>query len=140
MCHSSRWEMWKMGGNQPMVHRHSWKQTTSQQARAACSNIFVNYFSLKKFKNKPNFGLYLKTGSPTSKILHLTDIHLDLSYTVGTNTDCGRPMCCSNDTEMAPSEDLAAGYWGSYSCDVPTWTLEDMLNHIKEHHLHVSKC
>lgn len=47
-------------------------------------------------------------------------------------------MCCSNDTEMAPSDDLAAGYWGSYSCDVPTWTFEDMLNHIKEQHLDVS--
>lgn len=74
-------------------------------------------------------------GSPTTKILHLTDIHLDLSYTVGTNTECGQPLCCTNNTEVAPSDDLAAGYWGSYSCDVPTWTFEDMLMHIREKHL-----
>jgi sphingomyelin phosphodiesterase len=51
----------------------------------------------------------LQEGNPTSKILHLTDIHLDLSYTVGTNTDCGKPLCCTNNTEVAPSDDLAAG-------------------------------
>jgi hypothetical protein len=30
------------------------------------------------------------------------------------------------------------GYWGSYKCDVPVWTFEDMLIHIRETHLDVS--
>jgi sphingomyelin phosphodiesterase len=77
-------------------------------------------------------------GSPSSKILHLTDIHLDLGYKVGSSSDCGKPLCCTNDTEMAETAETAAGYWGSYSCDVPVWTFEDMLVQIREKHLDVS--
>lgn len=28
------------------------------------------------------------------KILHLTDIHLDLFYTAGSNSKCNEPLCC----------------------------------------------
>ena len=57
---------------------------------------------------------------------------MDLSYKEGTNTDCGLPMCCMNFTEMANDTSKAAGYWGSYYCDTPVWTFEDMLKHIQE--------
>lgn len=32
--------------------------------------------------------------SPTYSILHLSDIHFDPLYMVGTNAKCGEPMCC----------------------------------------------
>ncbi len=28
----------------------------------------------------------------------------------------------------------AAGFWGEYTCDIPTWTLRNMLEHIAEEH------
>ena len=28
------------------------------------------------------------------QVLHLTDIHLDLEYQIGTNADCDLPVCC----------------------------------------------
>ena len=64
--------------------------------------------------------------------MHISDVHLDLSYKVGTTTDCGMPMCCMNFTEMANDPNKAAGYWGSYYCDTPVWMFEDMLSQIKE--------
>ena len=91
-----------------------------------------------KLKFRFNFCLLIQEGSKSSKILHLTDIHLDLGYKVGSNSDCSKPLCCTNDTEMAETAETAAGYWGSYSCDVPVWTFEDMLVQIREKHLDVS--
>jgi sphingomyelin phosphodiesterase len=66
--------------------------------------------------------------------LHITDIHLDLSYKVGTESECGLPLCCMNTTEMASDPDKAAGHWGNYYCDTPLWMFRDMLLRIKEKH------
>ena len=41
-----------------------------------------------------------------SKFLHLTDVHLDLAYTVGNaNSDCGVEICCQIDSGLANSTD-----------------------------------
>ena len=56
------------------------------------------------------------------RVLHLTDIHIDLTYTVGSETDCGLPMCCGNTSAQAASASTAAGQWGDYNCDIPAWT------------------
>ena len=74
----------------------------------------------------------LQVNMPTTNVLHISDVHLDLSYKVGTNVDCGMPMCCMNFTEMANETSKGAGYWGEYYCDTPVWTFEDMLSQIKE--------
>ena len=30
-------------------------------------------------------------------MLHITDIHLDPDYSVGSNAECGEPLCCRDD-------------------------------------------
>ena len=59
---------------------------------------------------------------------------MDLSYKAGTDAKCGKPMCCMNTTSMTDDPDKAAGVWGSYTCDLPYWTFQNMLEHIKEIH------
>ena len=39
-----------------------------------------------------------------------------------------------NTTEMTSDASKAAGVWGSFTCDLPYWTFEDMLMQIKENH------
>ena len=39
----------------------------------------------------------LQTGSPTLRLLHLTDLHFDPAYTEGVNAECGEPLCCRAD-------------------------------------------
>jgi len=73
-------------------------------------------------------------GSPSKKILHLTDVHIDLSYMEGAEAACGLPMCCMNTSGLAASEETAAGYWGDYRCDVPMWTIQNMLENIRDQH------
>jgi len=67
------------------------------------------------------------------KVLHITDIHLDLTYTVGNSAECGLPMCCGNTSGPAVSG-RAAAYWGDYQCDVPVHTFTQMLEHIRTTH------
>lgn len=77
---------------------------------------------------------FYQPGLPSSKILHVTDIHLDPTYTVGsTGVNCNSTMCCTNYTQMAPSDpDDETGYWGMVSnCDLPTWTFRSMLESAK---------
>jgi len=73
-------------------------------------------------------------GSPTTKILQISDIHLDLSYTLGANAACDLPNCCMNITGLAEFPEDAAQYWGDYRCDLPSWTFRHVLEHIKAEH------
>ena len=40
--------------------------------------------------------LPLEPGSPTLRVLHLSDLHVDLLYQEGSNAQCGNPLCCRN--------------------------------------------
>ncbi|XP_046336080.2 sphingomyelin phosphodiesterase-like [Haliotis rufescens] len=69
--------------------------------------------------------------SPKLRMLHLTDIHIDLMYEVGSNTDCGEPVCCrSNDGKPAPGVS-GAGRWGDYrECDVSMSLVNTLFQHL----------
>jgi len=73
-------------------------------------------------------------GSPTRRILQIADVHLDLSYTIGSNAACDLPNCCMNITGDADSPENAAQYWGDYRCDLPSWTFRNILEHIRDTH------
>jgi len=73
-------------------------------------------------------------GAPTSRILHLSDVHMDLSYEIGAMAACDLPNCCMNVTGQADTPENAAQYWGDYRCDLPFWTFRHILEHIKEQH------
>ena len=84
---------------------------------------------------------------PVTRILQLSDLHIQANYSIGQSThcvvvttclctpgsptECDFPLCCSADLEASNPSDPGAGYWGAYSCDTPPWTLETTLAHIK---------
>lgn len=69
------------------------------------------------------------------KILHISDIHLDPGYTVGSNANCDEPICCQPGSVPEKEEDVA-GYWGDYrGCDTSNWAFIDALNHIVLQHV-----
>jgi sphingomyelin phosphodiesterase len=69
------------------------------------------------------------------KIIHITDIHIDLDYTPGNNAVCGQPMCCTLDNGPAPSPESAAGVMGDYrSCDAPLGLLKAALDNMERLH------
>jgi len=72
--------------------------------------------------------------APSRKVLQISDVHLDLSYTVGASADCGEPLCCTNTSGLAKDAADTAQYWGDYRCDTPHWTFRSTLHHINETH------
>eukprot|EP01133_Synstelium_polycarpum_P018966 gene18966-22703_t len=56
--------------------------------------------------------------------LQLTDIHFDPFYVVGSEPDCGLPLCCRDGNGTA-------GYFGDYACDLPIHTIKAILEEIK---------
>ncbi|PAV83136.1 hypothetical protein WR25_23951 [Diploscapter pachys] len=85
----------------------------------------------------------VQSGKPTLRVLHLTDLHLDMYYTPGLEADCDTPQCCR--PQDTPNEVNAgnaasgttkgikqpAGYWGTVgNCDAPYYLFTNMLDHI----------
>ncbi|GFO01813.1 sphingomyelin phosphodiesterase [Plakobranchus ocellatus] len=69
-----------------------------------------------------------KPGSPTLRVLHLSDTHYDAHYKAGSNANCGEPLCCRQDDGVPANTSDGAGKFGDYrNCDTPLWTLENML-------------
>jgi len=64
------------------------------------------------------------------RVLQVTDVHLDLSYQVGSPTECGLPCCCMESTGLAGPGETAAGFWGDYNCDLPSRTFTAMVEQI----------
>jgi sphingomyelin phosphodiesterase len=69
----------------------------------------------------------LTTGTGT--FVHITDIHVDLQYEVGTNSTCSMPVCCR--AQFGPGNSThSAGAWGDYACDPPQSLVESLFEHI----------
>jgi sphingomyelin phosphodiesterase len=60
-------------------------------------------------------------------VLHVTDIHLDPDYVVGSNARCGEPICCRADDGPVLE---AAGFWGNHACDLNDAMFESFLKQL----------
>lgn len=78
---------------------------------------------------------------PTFNVVHVSDFHLDLRYTVGSEATCSQDMCCNveNFHEEAALNDIAlsghvtlspAREQGEYQCDAPRPLVKSSLEHI----------
>ncbi|CAG2104025.1 unnamed protein product [Medioppia subpectinata] len=76
-----------------------------------------------------------KVGSDKQlKMVHLTDAHLDLWYTPGSNSTCSEPVCCRSTSPGDNSH--RAGYWSQtkYSCDCPLNFAQNSIQQIGDKH------
>ena len=85
------------------------------------------YVDVPGDKPEPETVVDPSEASTMLKVLHLADVHVDLTYTPGTPVDCGLPCCCMVGTGLAGEGEEGAGYWGEYTCDIPLRMLEAML-------------
>uniref|UniRef100_A0A8R1XMU1 Sphingomyelin phosphodiesterase n=1 Tax=Onchocerca volvulus TaxID=6282 RepID=A0A8R1XMU1_ONCVO len=68
------------------------------------------------------------------RVLHITDLHLDLEYAPGSEANCSSELCCHMQPELNESTiTQKSGYWGTVAvCDMPHWTIENMLQNIQK--------
>jgi len=62
----------------------------------------------------------------------ISDLHLDYGYTVGASADCGKPLCCRNDSGKPTKAEDAAGKWGDYRCDLNEATYLSLMSFVKD--------
>lgn len=77
--------------------------------------------------SKPQKARDQPTLRKTLKVLHFSDVHIDLLYKAGAIASCNKPVCCREDSVQNPraSEVLYSGKWGNLNtdCDLPVETL-----------------
>lgn len=97
-----------------------------------CSSLAVKKRRKKGSKKNKSSSFCSSFVQPTPsvmKILHLSDLHVDLLYDEGSSVVCEHPYCCRHAFgDPGPGEE-AAGHWGSLGyCDIPEHTLADLLS------------
>lgn len=67
----------------------------------------------------------------TYTALHISDVHIDKDYVVGSLANCNEYLCC-RDYAGYPEHrgDIPAAQWGSGLCDLPVPTFQTMLDYI----------
>eukprot|EP00271_Cylindrocystis_brebissonii_P018827 TRINITY_DN5478_c0_g1_i1.p1 TRINITY_DN5478_c0_g1~~TRINITY_DN5478_c0_g1_i1.p1 ORF type:complete len:856 (-),score=107.60 TRINITY_DN5478_c0_g1_i1:264-2831(-) len=63
--------------------------------------------------------------------LHFGDIHLDVNYTPGSDTECGRPICCQQSDGEGPTPARQAHRIGEFTCDTSLTLLDGVLDFIR---------
>ena len=66
----------------------------------------------------------------TFRAVHLTDLHMDMEYKIGTKAVCGEVLCCREEFGYPKEGEQAAGRWGEYYCDTPVDVLDNALDYI----------
>ena len=66
------------------------------------------------------------------KLALISDLHTDFEYTPGNSNNCGKPLCCRADSGAPRDASEVAGKWGDYACDIPPWTLANMLSYVND--------
>lgn len=80
--------------------------------------------------------LFPQANVPTTKVVQFTDIHMDLHYKDGGNSDCGSgiPICCRESDGLPANEDVKAGKYGHWMCALPMETTEEMFKNARDQH------
>mmetsp|Transcript_9201 Transcript_9201/g.9161 ORF Transcript_9201/g.9161 Transcript_9201/m.9161 type:complete len:420 (+) Transcript_9201:430-1689(+) len=60
----------------------------------------------------------------------MSDLHIDVFYQEGANSNCGLPLCCREWNGPGTS-----GSWGDYNCDIPVKTLETAISQMSDQDL-----
>jgi len=94
-----------------------------EQASHFNPSMFNGKKQYKSLKNQKPMMKGNKANSTTGYFLQLTDIHFDPDYLVGSNPNCGRPLCCRDGTGDA-------GVFGHYLCDIPFSTVTAIFDHL----------
>lgn len=68
----------------------------------------------KEIANDPN-----REQRPTFKLVHFTDIHMDLKYRAGASKKCSEVICCRASDGFPTDPALQAGPLGAFGCDIP---------------------
>uniref|UniRef100_A0A060TAX3 ARAD1B10890p n=1 Tax=Blastobotrys adeninivorans TaxID=409370 RepID=A0A060TAX3_BLAAD len=85
------------------------------------------------WSDKPSDAVEPKTSGETFNVIHVSDVHVELTFKEGAEVNCSQSMCCSSLSynSHSPNQVLdPATRWGGYSCDSPELLIENALQSI----------
>ncbi|KAF8879658.1 sphingomyelin phosphodiesterase [Gymnopilus junonius] len=104
-----------------------------------CQAPAVNTFELPIPKAAPsNPKTFTSTGQPPFQVVHFSDVHIDRSYTPGSDANCTKPICCRNFADHTGPIDEPAGPLGHLNCDTPTPLVHSMMAAVSAQKTHFS--
>jgi sphingomyelin phosphodiesterase len=116
---------------------HDLRQMTigTKTSQLFCLTIFglcqwpdINTASAPVLSAKPDASRPSSSGKAPIKVVHISDIHVDLSYEIGANWNCTKNICCRPYTtaDEPGNTDTPCGPYGNTHCDSPL-TLEESM-------------
>ncbi|KAI0291225.1 acid sphingomyelinase [Multifurca ochricompacta] len=66
------------------------------------------------------------------KVVHMSDVHVDRSYSAGADANCTKPICCRHFADEANPPREPAGAFGESRCDSPIDLAQSMLGAIRQ--------
>ncbi|KAJ3501558.1 hypothetical protein NLJ89_g9283 [Agrocybe chaxingu] len=106
-------------------------QTSTKLCNAlvgGCENPAVNEYRVPFPKPAPAHPRVFTSGRRLPiKVVHFSDVHIDRSYTTGSEANCTKPICCRRFPDQTGPVHVAAGPLGSTGCDAPTSLVQSML-------------
>lgn len=123
----------------PIIANALRSMTVSSRSSALfCSTVFglctippVPHYALplpKPVRN--NISEPISGQRPPIPFVHVTDLHVDSEYVVGSNARCNKPLCCRGEP-VGPLGRHPAGPFGDHQCDTPVALLDSMLDAVK---------
>ncbi|TDL22142.1 sphingomyelin phosphodiesterase [Rickenella mellea] len=124
-------------GEEGPILAHDLRQisATGRTATLLCDALFglckppaVNSFSVPFPKAAPsNPKVFTSTGKAPFQVVHFSDVHIDRQYTVGSESNCTKPICCRNFADHTGPATQPAGPNGNGKCDSPVTLADSML-------------
>ncbi|EKM49763.1 uncharacterized protein PHACADRAFT_106798 [Phanerochaete carnosa HHB-10118-sp] len=108
---------------------------TGQTATKFCDAVFglcnpppVNAFAVPFPKAAPaNPKAFKSTGKLPFQVIHISDVHIDRFYTLDSEANCTKPICCRNFADETGPPTEPAGPNGNSHCDSPVTLADSML-------------
>lgn len=114
----------------------------SHTAQLFCSTVFglcdypaVTTYNVAFPSAKPENAVRpASSGKTPIQVVHYSDIHVDLSYEVGANSNCTKNICCRPYTsaDVPGNNSYPAGEYGNVNCDSPLSLEESMYTAIND--------
>ncbi|KAF8591353.1 sphingomyelin phosphodiesterase [Ramaria rubella] len=124
------------------VLAHSLRQFDPQGDTATkfCFGVFglclqppITPFSVPFPKPAPiNPKKFVSKGTPPFQVVHFSDVHVDRQYTVGSDANCTKGICCRNFADHVGPVLEPAGPFGNLHCDTPPDLGDSMLDAINQ--------
>ncbi|KAF8591358.1 sphingomyelin phosphodiesterase [Ramaria rubella] len=124
------------------VLAHSLRQFTLQSNTATkfcyaafglCSQPPITLFKVPFPKRAPvNPKNFVSQGKPPFQVVHFSDVHVDRQYTVGSDANCTKGICCRNFADHVGPVTEPAGPFGNLHCDSPPDLADSMLDAINQ--------